>query len=245
MNKKAFVIHLARATGRASNVRDLIRDCPVDTEIVAAVDGALLSASAKDAVYRRDRFFPRYPFPLRSTEIGCFLSHRRCWHQIVTQRLAYGMVFEDDARLDRAKAEAAIALAERHIGRAGFIQLPVRDAPEAAKLVAELDGIRLLKPAVIPLRLSGQLVSNWAAHRLLELTHVFDRPIDSFLQMHWITDIEPLLVVPSGIEDASSATGGSTISRHKPILDRLNREIRRFAYRRTIGQLSRRHYADV
>lgn len=31
------------------------------------------------------------------TAIGCFLSHRKCWQQIVTERLHYALVLEDDA----------------------------------------------------------------------------------------------------------------------------------------------------
>lgn len=245
MKKKAFVIHLARAAGRTPLVQSLVETCPVEAEVVEAIDGEKLSAEYVASVYRRDRFFPRYPFPLRTAEIGCFLSHRLCWRHIADRNLAYGLVFEDDARLDMVKARSAIALAEHHIGKAGYIQLPVRAVPQPVHLVARQDGVRLLSSPVTPLRLSGQLVSNWAAHRLLELTEVFDRPVDSFLQMHWITDIAPLLVVPSGLADATRAAGGSTIGGHKSLLNRLNREIRRYAYRRTIGQLSRRHYVDV
>ena len=245
MKKRAFVIHLARAAGRTPLVQQLIENCPVEAEIVDAVDGQHLSSKAMAAVYRQDRFFPRYPFSLRPTEIGCFLSHRRCWRKIVDQNLAYGLVFEDDASLDRVAASTAIALAERHVGTAGYIQLPVRNTPDDVQLVAESDGARLLRPSVIPLRLSGQLISNWAAHRLLELTGVFDRPVDTFLQMHWITDIVPMVVVPSGLADFAAAAGGSTISRRKSLFDRCNREIKRFAYRRTIGQLSRRNLVDA
>lgn len=245
MKKRAFVIHLARAAGRTPLVQQLIENSPVNAEIVDAVDGQQLSSSAMAAVYRQDRFFPRYPFLLRPTEIGCFLSHRRCWRRIVDQNLTYGLVFEDDASLDKVAACNAIALAERHVDTAGYIQLPVRRTPHDAQLVAEADGVKLLRPSVIPLRLSGQLISNWAVHRLLELTNVFDRPVDTFLQMHWITDIAPMVVVPSGLADLAASVGGSTISRQKSFLDRCNREVRRFAYRRTIGQLSRRHCVEV
>lgn len=31
------------------------------------------------------------------TAIACFLSHRKCWQQIVTERLPYALVLEDDA----------------------------------------------------------------------------------------------------------------------------------------------------
>ena len=245
MRKRAFVIHLARAAGRVIHVQKLIENCPVETEVVDAVDGRKLSADEIAAVYRQDRFFPRYPFVLRPAEIGCFLSHRLCWQKIVDQDLSHGLVFEDDAGLDPNKARAAIDLAERHIGTAGYIQLPVRRTPVHAPVVAEAEGAMLLRPPVVPLRLSGQLISNWAARQLLDLTGVFDRPVDTFLQMHWITDIVPMVVVPSGLADYTPAAGGSTISSRKSIVDRVNREVRRMVYRRTIGRLSRRHCVDA
>ncbi|MEX3008135.1 glycosyltransferase family 25 protein [Hoeflea sp. TYP-13] len=245
MKKKAFIIHLARATGRAPYVDGLMKACPTQAEIVDAVDGKELSAAEIDKIYHQDLFSPRYPFKLRPAEIGCFQSHRLCWKKIVEERLSYGLVFEDDAALDAAVAETAIAFAERHIAQAGYIQLPVRAAPENAKVVAEHNGTRLLKPSVTPLRLSGQLISQEAAKRLLKLTEVFDRPVDTFLQMHWITGIAPLVVSPSGLSDCTQAAGGSTIGNKKTLIDRANREVRRLAYRKNIARLSKRHQAPA
>lgn len=241
MDKKAFIIHLARAAGRARYVDGLIESCPVETEIVDAIDGNNLSADEIAAVYVPGIYQPRYPFKLRAAEIGCFLSHRICWKKIVEQDLAYGLVFEDDAGLEAEQARVVVAFAEQHIADAGYIQLPVRTAPGNARVMAERDGTRLLMPAVTPLRLSGQLISNQAANRLLHLTEVFDRPVDTYLQMHWITRIAPLVVAPSGLVDCTQAAGGSTIGNRKTLGDRVNREVRRFAYRRNIERLSRRH----
>ncbi|MCP4320039.1 MAG: glycosyltransferase family 25 protein [Hyphomicrobiales bacterium] len=245
MNKMAFIIHLARAAGRTPYVDGLIENCPIETEIVDAIDGKELSSEDIAAVYKPDIYQPRYPFTLRPAEIGCFLSHRICWQKIIEQDLAYGLVFEDDAGLDAGQAKAAIAFAEQHIADAGYIQLPVRAAPDNARVMAEQDGTRLLMPDVTPLRLSGQLISNRAANRLLHLTKVFDRPVDTFLQMHWITKIAPLVVAPSGLTDCTRAAGGSTIGNRKSLIDRANREVRRIAYRRNIERLSRRHDTEV
>ena len=241
MNRKAMVIHLARATGRAPYVDRLQKNCPLDSEIVDAVDGKKLSAREIASVYQREMYRPRYPFKLRPAEIGCFLSHRKCWQKIVDENLDYGLIFEDDAGLDPEKAMAAIALAEEHIESAGYIQFPVRAARNRLRRVAEKDGTSLFLPDVIQLRLSGQLVSKQAAQRLLSVTEKFDRPVDTFLQMHWITKIAPMFVVPSGLSDFAQASGGSTIGQSKSLMERVSREVKRFEYRRSIKRLSRRH----
>ena len=71
----------------------------------------------------------------------------------------------------------------------------------------------------------------------------FDRPVDTFLQMRWVTGIAPFCVVPSGIGDQSAEIGGSTVSasgkaRRSPG-ERLWREWSRFVYRRRVQKYSR------
>lgn len=224
---------------------ELVRACPVQAEIVDGVDGSTLAQDRIDNVYSPRLHQPHYPFRLRPAEIGCFLSHRKSWRRIVDEDLDYGLIFEDDAALDAAIAEPAIAFAENHIANAGYIQMPVRSLPGEAELSSESAGFRLLSPQVTPLRLSGQLISKAAARRLLYLTEVFDRPVDTLLQMHWITGIRPLVVTPSGLSDHTQAAGGSTIASGKSVFERVSREIRRFAYRRKIERLSRNHKAPA
>jgi hypothetical protein len=36
---------------------------------------------------------PRYPFALRAAEIGCFLSHRRAWREILDRERAVTQIF--------------------------------------------------------------------------------------------------------------------------------------------------------
>ena len=240
MRKKAFIIHLTRAQARRPFVDRLIDACPVDAEIVEGVDGAELTPEEVDAVYSPGLHRPRYPFTLRSAEIGCFLSHRACWTKIVEDGLDYGLVFEDDATLDKSAAETAIAFAECHIGELGYIQLPVRQAPANAVVNYEQQGMRLLTPQVTPLRLSGQLISAATAKRLLYVTEVFDRPVDTLLQMHWLTGIRPVILDAPVLSDNTQAAGGSTIGSGKLPWERLTREIRRFMYRRKIARLSER-----
>ncbi|MCR9139070.1 MAG: glycosyltransferase family 25 protein [Alphaproteobacteria bacterium] len=240
MTGRAFIIHLARATARRQHVDQLIMDCPVPAEIVDAVDGGLLSPDERADVYVPRLHRPAYPFTLREAEIGCFLSHRLCWQKIVENDLPYALVFEDDALLDKEIAGKALELAENHIEESGYIQLPVRAIGDNPYVVAQDNGTRLVRPGVVPLRLSGQMISRSAARELLRLTTVFDRPVDTFLQMFWLTGIRPLAVEPSGLTDCTQEAGGSTISRRKPFGERVVREVRRFWYRRAVAIRSAR-----
>lgn len=244
MTGKAFIIHLRRATARQLHVDRLVAACPVPAEIVDAVDGSLLSAGEQADVYVPNLHRPSYPFELRPAEIGCFLSHRLCWQKIVDEDLPFALVFEDDALLNTEIATEALQLAETHIAQNGYIQLPVRPTGDTTPVVAQSGRARLLRPRIVPLRLSGQMISRSAAQQLLRLTNVFDRPVDTFLQMFWLTGIRPLAVEPSGLSDCTQEAGGSTISRHKPLGERVTRELKRFRYRQAVARMSARADAE-
>ena len=95
--------------------------------------------------------------------------------------------------------------------------------------------VALVHPSAPPLRALAQFVSNAAARRLLAVTETFDRPIDTFLQMSWVTGVELLTFRPSGVFDKSDALGGSTIQRpSKTPREKLWRELSRPFYRATI-----------
>ena len=244
MSGKAFIIHLKRAESRKAHVEGLIKASPLTAEIVDAVDGKELSPAERSAVYVRQLHRPIYPFELRDTEIGCFLSHRRCWQRIVELDLPFGMIFEDDAKLDPQLAARALEVSSKHIDQYGYIQFPVRPIADGAKRIAEANGCRLLLPKLTPLRASGQIVSQSAAKHLLKITEVIDRPVDTFLQMFWLTDLKLAAVEPSGLTDRTVQAGGSTIAQEKPLGDRLMREVKRGWYRQRIKIFSMRPHPD-
>jgi glycosyl transferase, family 25 len=104
-------------------------------------------------------------------------------------------------------------------------------------------GLSLMRPDAPPLRAIAQIVSLAAAKRLLERTLPFDRPVDTMLQMTWLTD-QPLLVAsPSPVRDVSRETGGSTVQRKSMgFLDRLHHEAMRPIYR---AQVLARYRRDL
>ncbi|WP_299865478.1 glycosyltransferase family 25 protein [uncultured Hoeflea sp.] len=238
---EAFIIHLARAEARRSQVDRIRSDCPLPVRILDAVDGRALSPADIDAVYCRSGLHtPRYPFEPTIGEIGCFLSHRKAWQAIVASGLEAGLVFEDDVQVDTTAFRAALDLARTHISQYGIIQFQVREITDQGPAIASADAVRLTRPVLVPLRASCTLYSRQAAQQLLDRTLRFDRPVDTFMQMHWLTGLRPLIAVPSGVGDNSREIGGTTIqAKNLPWLKRLRREVLRPLYRARIRALSR------
>lgn len=238
---EAFIIHLARAASRRPQVERLAAACPVPVHIVDAVDGRALPKEAVDAVYlRRSLLAPRYPFALTVGEVGCFLSHRKAWQAILDTGLEAGLVIEDDVEMDAAVFARALHLARAHIAAHGVIQFQVRDIANPGPVLAASGDVRLTRPVQVPLRASCTLYSRQALQLLLDQTARFDRPVDTYVQMHWLTGLRPCLVIPSGVRDRSGDIGGTTIqARNVPLLEKLRREILRPVYRFRIASLSR------
>ena len=209
-----------------------------------AVDGQRLPAEAIEAAYVRGKFSPRYPFALGLPEIGAFLSHRAAWRRIVDENLDFAFVFEDDAAIDAARFAALLDFAIAERGRWTYVLLPAAGLEPCGDVFARRGGFALLRPHSPPLRAIGQIVSRAAAERLLALTVHFDRPVDTFLQMAWVTGVTLLAATPTPIRDVSPETGGTTVQRRRMgLFERIHHEAMRPVYRAKVLALYRRHLA--
>jgi glycosyl transferase, family 25 len=238
---KAFILHLERARSREATVRSLIASMAVESEVVGAIDGAHLTPQEVDQVYARRRFRPTYPFPLTRTEVGVFLSHRLAWRRIVDEALDFAFIFEDDAQIDPSAFAALLEFVTLERPVWDYVLLPAQPIRSGTP-VARRGGLSLLRPDAPPLRAIAQIVSLAAAKRLLDRTLPFDRPIDTLMQMTWVTG-QPLLVAsPSPVRDVSRETGGSTVQRKSMSLaERLRHEAMRPIYRAQVLARYRRH----
>ena len=242
---KAYILHLERAISRAANVELLRARLPIESEIIAAVDGARLSQPELDEAYARRRFRPRYPFALTATEVGVFLSHRAAWRRIVDEQRDFAVIFEDDAQIDPGSFAALIEFVTAERAAWDYVLLPAAPIGNGP-MVARRGGLTLLRPDAPPLRAIGQIVSRAAAERLLERTLPFDRPVDTFLQMTWITGQPVLVASPSPVRDVSLETGGTTVQRKSMgLAERLHHEAMRPIYRAQVLARYRRHMAQA
>ncbi|WP_299934583.1 glycosyltransferase family 25 protein [uncultured Nitratireductor sp.] len=240
---EGFIIHLQRATARRQQVDHLLKELPVKASVVDAVDGQAMSDEEIAGHYVKELHRPAYPFALRKSEVACFLSHRKVWRMIVERGLDAGLIIEDDVALDVALFGRCFEMAKAACKGAAYVQFRISPVRGDVREVARERDVTLVAPEVSQLGTVAQLVTREAAEQLLALTERFDRPVDTFLQMRWVTDIAPYCVVPSGISDQSGEIGGSTISAsgkaRRGLGEHLMREWRRFSYRRRVREYSR------
>ncbi len=236
---KLYVIHLERAKARFSRAQALARDLGQDGDIVDAIDGILLS-DADRARFRPAQHIPTYPFVLRDSEIACFLSHRKVWRRIANDRLDGALVAEDDILLDRDALEIALECCKAYLDADHMIRFPVQTRERAKRVLVKSGALRLIESRHIGLGMHLSYIGKNVAKQLLEVTESFDRPVDTLLQMPWVTGIQPLALCGLDVDEDDEAVGGSMIRGNTSITERLHREIARPIYRWKLYQHAKR-----
>lgn len=97
---KTFVINLERSSERKIYMHKLLNNFPfLDYEFVSAVDGRNMDIAERNEKFDLEKFRKRYGFDVRPGEIGCTLSHQKCYRKIVKERIPYVLILEDDANI--------------------------------------------------------------------------------------------------------------------------------------------------
>src|SRR5690625_1490193 len=94
---KSLVINLDRNPKRLKRMEKIFAQMDLKFERMPAVDGQKLT---KEEI---TKYCPSQEFS--AGEIGCFLSHRKCWEKIATGEDQYTAVFEDDIHLSDSVKE--------------------------------------------------------------------------------------------------------------------------------------------
>ena len=246
MNVKAFILHLDRAGSRSDNVQNLIELCKIEAEVLSAVDGESLSESDIAATVKPGLFKPTYPFRLNKGEIGCFLSHRQVWREILKRNLDAALILEDDVGIDPNTYHHALKLAFKFIDQMGYVQLQTRRYDGPRFNVDIIGHCAIVVPQRTELGAMAQMVSREAAGKLLYGSDTFDRPVDTYVQSHWHTGVRPAMIYPSGIANNSRYVGGSTIQNvKKTFAHKAWREASRFIYRSAVTRYSKSSSAPI
>ena len=236
--KDCLIIHLDRSLERKPQVRKLKKDLPYRTKIVEAVDGSKPNNDFSNSYIPRI-LRPRYPFSLRSAEIACFQSHRKCWQEILDRGLKAALIIEDDVDIIDGEFTAAVKLAMTEIKLGDLIRFPMKPREKPRNRSVKRDNISIFEPTVIGLGTQAQIVTYDAARQLLEKTEHFDRPIDVYLQLRWKHELRILTLWPNGVRERSSSLGGSLIGKERSNGDKLRRELLRPLYRAKLNIYSR------
>ena len=229
-----MIIHMSSSTGRQENAHALARILP-HAEVIEAVNGRDPAQIGHVRTHAGNLHHPRYPFALRPEEIGVFESHRKCWRSIVDQGWDYALITEDDLQVDPNIWPSVLTLIEDNAAPEMYIRLPVKNREKPARMVAQNGAIALFLPRVIGLQCICQIVGRNAAQRLLDATDQIDRPVDTFVQMHWASGQPVHTVWPTGNREIAGQIGGSTIQSKTRARGKLTREIKRAWYRTQVN----------
>jgi GR25 family glycosyltransferase involved in LPS biosynthesis len=232
---QSFIIHMSSSTSRRENADLLLATLP-NARLVEAVDGRVPDQVVGVKVLPGDHHDPRYPFPLGPGEVGCFLSHRKCWEMIANGDADYALIAEDDLSIDPAIWTDVLGLIETLADADSFIRIPAKQREVAVSATGSQGKTTLFVPRVIGLQTVCQVVGRNAAKRLLAATETLDRPVDTFLQMHWATGQSVQTILPNGVRELTAETGGSTIQKKTRTSSKLMREIKRAWYRAQVNR---------
>lgn len=225
---RSYIIHMRGDKNRQANARHLLATLP-GARIADAVNGRDVINTVATAPGTQHS--PRYPFPLSAGELGCFLSHRQCWQRIVEGPQEYAFIAEDDLGLDPVLWPEVLDLVHSHASADTYIRIPAKHRERPVDEVARREHAKLFLPRVIGLQTVLQVVGRKAAARLLAASEPPDRPVDTFVQMHWATGQPVHTIYPNGIKELTRDLGGSTIQKKTRTGNLPMREIRRAWYR--------------
>lgn len=97
MELKTYIINLEKSSVRKQYMQDLLSPYSfLDVEFVKAIDGRLLSDEDRKSRFDYGKSKKVYGRTLNAGEVGCALSHRKVYEQVLNGSEHYALVLEDD-----------------------------------------------------------------------------------------------------------------------------------------------------
>ena len=102
MKLKTYIVNLERSTVRKQYMEELLKPYSfLDVEFIKAVDGRQLSEEEINARFDFKRSRKLYGKTITPGEVGCSLSHRKIYKDIVDNNVPYALLLEDDIAIQR------------------------------------------------------------------------------------------------------------------------------------------------
>ena len=97
---KALIVNLQDCEERRDAIKKQMEALrSIDYEFIDAVDGRKMNTQELNQLFNLKRFKSLYFREARPGEVGCTMSHQRCFQAIIDQNLPYALLLEDDAVL--------------------------------------------------------------------------------------------------------------------------------------------------
>ena len=176
---KVYLVNMDRSKDRLEIMQRRLSSLGLEYERVSAVDGSKLSEEEKKCVVSPNW---RYPYTLTPGEVGCFLSHKKCWRKLVDSKESWALVLEDDS-VFHSKANEYFQSTEWIPEGVQLIQFSfAKDTTFSDKSVVLPNGSHLVRVKhSSPCGTYAYLISREAAEKALELSDIAEGPIDNFM----------------------------------------------------------------
>lgn len=238
MSVHVLLINLDRSPDRLARCAPLLDRLGLPWERVSAVEGKLLPADRLAALNPHPAPHGEWFRKLTPGEIGCFLSHLRCWQLIEERGWDGALILEDDFEPHEAcTAERLLRLAASGTGPHPWDVLKLTRLRKGARHVSDLgDGLALKSGGQGPEDATAYFVSRAGAAKLTPRRAHLLRPVDFELKHHWERDLtvysaSPDLFWQVGSEIAASVIGdGRAAYRDYPLGRKLQVYLRKHRY---------------
>ena len=215
-----LVINLNRSKDRLQKICSRLNELNVSFERVEAFDGSSLS----DEEYDRLTYPYNHPCRVRFTreltkgEVGCFISHRKCWQKLVESNENYEVIFEDDLYIsDKAK----LFLTNKNwlpqnvglIRLSSFYSMNNRLYIKDKSVLNSHNEYSIAKTLRYAIGTQCYIISKEFAKKAIEMSDKFECPVDEFLfnrLFEFANTCESWQLIPSVIcqnDNADSSIG--------------------------------------
>ena len=212
-----FVINLDSSKDRLAVVSKRLQELGVPFERMPAVNGRALSdEEIAQITYPYNHFESRVRFTRELTkgEVGCFLSHRKCWERLLESDKQWAMIMEDDIQISNLAPNYMLStewippdvhICQLSVCSSHPVTGTIRD--EVLKVDDDVTLVVPLNPP--PVGCMCYLISRKAAELAVKLSEKLPAPVDDFLFTLWfeiankftVWRTSPTLVIPTiGVE---------------------------------------------
>lgn len=213
---KRFVINLDSSIHRLDRISKRLDELGVSFERLSAVNGRTLTDEQIAQItypYNHFKSRVRYTRELTKAEVGCFLSHRKCWEHLLESNEQWALIMEDDIRISDLARDYMLSSDWIPPG-VDICQLSCGKARLNGTIRKEIcaidDNLHLVAPLTPPpVGCMAYFISRKAAELAVDLSKKLPSPVDDFLFTLWfdvaknftVWRTAPTLVIPmEGVE---------------------------------------------
>nr|VFK22067.1 MAG: Glycosyltransferase involved in LPS biosynthesis, GR25 family [Candidatus Kentron sp. MB]VFK27666.1 MAG: Glycosyltransferase involved in LPS biosynthesis, GR25 family [Candidatus Kentron sp. MB]VFK74382.1 MAG: Glycosyltransferase involved in LPS biosynthesis, GR25 family [Candidatus Kentron sp. MB] len=210
-----LVINLERSVERREWMQRHLSELGLDCRIVDAIDG--LEEDLQRSEYYNDRKIVRTRGRrLLSTEIGCVLSHKKCYELMMAEHIPEALILEDDVVL----SEEFPSLVEEILNSDIPYELlrfvcSVKALTGKMREVAQIDSCRIGRMRSNPYGAYAYLIKNIGARKMFKALSDIYLPIDFLMNRPWEMGIDDLICGTKSVwiteeQDLSTIRAGIT-----------------------------------